>query len=117
MLPSVKTIMDRLSYTLEHEHGIFAKSYAKTIRAAMAQSKGYTDVDTALETINEILNGYGVEVINDNDFTTYWGSIGIVYVNMGDTYTTTVLYDTRKGRWYVSDWGTIAKNNEKRFNV
>jgi hypothetical protein len=50
--------------------------------------------------INRILNGYGVEYIDDRNRT-------IAYVNMGDSYATTILRVNGKIR--VGDWGSIVE--------
>jgi hypothetical protein len=68
-----------------------------------------------MEAINEILGGYGVEQITDNQWSEYWCDGGLLYVNMGDAYTCTVIYDTRKDRWIVGSWGDVVERNEKRF--
>ena len=67
--------------------------------------------------INEILGGYGIEAIRDNKWSHYHQDIGLTYVNMGDTYTMTVCYDTRSDKWILSSWGDIIERNEKRFNM
>jgi hypothetical protein len=48
--------------------------------------------------INQIIEGYGVDVVYESD-------IFIDYINMGDTYTNTVLYFN--GKYYISSWGDI----------
>lgn len=49
---------------------------------------------------NEVLRGCGVETIRDKN---EW--VVALYVNMGDTYDTTFLYDIEKGRIYITSWG------------
>lgn len=55
--------------------------------------------------INEIVGGYGVEAITKRGqvYPTY------EYINMGDTYTTTILRDCRTGRVFVGTWGDIVE--------
>lgn len=36
------------------------------------------------------------------------------YLNTGDTYTETILYDVERGSIRVMDWGTFVENFEKR---
>jgi hypothetical protein len=36
---------------------------------------------------------------------------GLDYVNMGDTYDTTLIFDHRKGRFIVSSWGDIVERD------
>jgi len=58
--------------------------------------------------IDELLGGFGVEVVGD--VNNYPPRIDLEYVNMGDTYTGTVLYD---GRWEVGSWGDWVERNER----
>ena len=119
MTPSVKRIMNVLGDNLRKDYGNDAVNKAKLIRAYMEMGEISRDVrhpvDDALDNINRILNGYGVEAIRDNQWAPYYMDIGLLYVNMGDTYTGTVIFDTRSKRFIVSDWGTIVERNEKRF--
>ena len=72
-------------------------------------------VELALEAINEILGGCGVEQITDNQWHAYWCDGGLLYVNMGDAYTCTVIYNTRKDKWLVGAWGDVVERDRKRF--
>lgn len=116
MKPSINTIETRLSETLKKEYTDI-KPVARQIRAAMDNADSYKSVDNALDTINMLLHGYGVESIRDNQFKGYYCDIGILYVNMGDTYCSTVAYDTRSGNWIVASWGDIVERDMKRFDV
>lgn len=123
MYPSVKTIAQRLSVSKE--------AVAK-IRGLMEGTENPDDyksvkqwmqrccykprkVERVMEAINEILGGYGVEQITDNQWSEYWRDGGLLYVNMGDAYSPTICYDTRKDKWIVCPWGDIIERNEKRF--
>ena len=48
--------------------------------------------------------GYGVEGFCDE-----CGREGVSYINMGDTYSTTVLFDTRTEQFSIGCWGDIAE--------
>ena len=48
--------------------------------------------------VNDLLGGYGVE-----------RAAGVDYVNMGDTYTCTVLWDRKRARYAVMDCGYFAE--------
>jgi len=63
--------------------------------------------EVQLEAINEVLDGYGTEALDED--TSWYPQPHYSYVNMGDPYTTTILYDHRRGTWIVSDWGAIAE--------
>ena len=45
----------------------------------------------------------------------YYFDIHLLYVNMGDTYVPTIIYDTLKELWYCCSWGDIVENDPKRF--
>jgi hypothetical protein len=62
---------------------------------------------TALNRYNEMSNSNGVEYIGGSDG-------GLYYVNHGDTYDTTLIYDTGKGAVKVGAWGDIVER-DRRF--
>lgn len=113
-LPSVKTIETRLWDAMRYDY-VDPHRAAIRIRRAMEQATGHDSIDRALEAINGILSGYGIEAIEGRGYSSYYGHIGLLYVNMGDTYTTTVVYDTRKQQWIVASWGDLVERDEKRF--
>ena len=123
MYPSVKTITQRLGVS---------KKKAKEIRGLMEGTENpnaYESVkklmqrcyykprrvERVMEAMNEILGGSGVEQTTDTQWSEYWLDSGLLYVNMGGTYTETICYDTRKDKWIVCPWGDIIERNEKRF--
>lgn len=117
MLPSTDTIRRQLKEILGKEYNDISLP-VKQIREAMESATTDKKIDIALDTCNAILHGYGVEAIRDNQWENgYYMDIGLLYVNMGDTYIPTVVYDTRKKQWYVTSWGNIIERNEKRFSL
>ncbi len=82
---------------------------AREIKAG-SFARRFKSVDISLEFANEAMNAHGVEAIRGHDYDDrYYGDVRALYVNMGDVYITTVLYDTRKRRWYLTDVGTWAE--------
>lgn len=75
------------------------------------------DTDLTLTAINEVLEGYGVEAIRGSWEGGYYGDVAAVYVNMGDTYDQTVVYDTRKGEYKVTSWGDWVESAPKYYGV
>ena len=65
--------------------------------------------DYALEAANVLMGGYGVEGFTYPDQFRY----GVSYVNMGDTYEPTLIYDSRSGRLFTGDGETIANMLER----
>lgn len=119
MAPSVKTIHDRLSYYREWDR---AKSNA--LRKALKQADDTGGkardkaVDRALELANELLDGHGTEAIHSGDYTDpYYGDIVAVYVNMGDTYIPTVIYDVVDDRFRIEDFGTFVEAYERKHGA
>lgn len=117
MTPSIKTIETMLSNALEKEHGDNAHNVAMQIRAALETGINHRTVDIALDKCNALLKCYGVEAIRDNKHDSYYQDIGLLYVNMSDTYAATVVYDTRKDAFYITSWGDIVEGEPKRFNI
>ena len=88
-IPTVKTMASH-----------FGKDKAVQLRKAF---KGYVDNGyrvVGLKEALDILDGYGIEYIQHKD-------MNIAYVNMGDSYATTILRVNGKIR--VGDWGSIIE--------
>ena len=99
--PSLKTLDDRLN--LGGEEG---KSLKYFMQAGQRQA--------ALDYANELLGGNGIEYIESQQDTMRHRE-GLSYVNMGDTYDTTLIYDHATGRFYVGAWGDWVERYPKRF--
>lgn len=109
MIPSVKTIM-----RIQRFRGLpLLRDQAKAIRAAMELAEWRISRDPgsqslyrrwALEKISDLIEGYGIERIEPGYNSR---SPGILYVNMGDTYDTTVL--VIRGRFRVGCWGDVVE--------
>ena len=117
MVPSVKTIQrihsgPRRSPDSPAGGQPMDAETARTVRAAMieAESAGYNFMNPgrecrdALRAIDAIIGGYGVEHIRAGRGAR---SPAIWYVNLGDTYETTILYV--RGRFRVGCWGDIVE--------
>lgn len=61
--------------------------------------------------LNEILEGHGVEAIFHGSDPMHPDA---VYVNMGETYAATILYDYRSGTFKVTSWGDWVEKQERR---
>ena len=71
-------------------------------------------VTLALEAVNELLGGYGVEYVESTEDTMHEAQ-GIEYINFGDTYSPTLMYDHRDGIWRLGTFGDCVEMEEKRF--
>lgn len=63
-----------------------------------------SDTDVTLHVINSLLGGHGVESVPYEQDAMHDGDF-IEYVNFGDTYAPTVLFNPAKSRFEVSAWG------------
>jgi hypothetical protein len=64
------------------------------------------------EALNHVLDGYGIEAIWGESVTPV-----AVYVNMGETYTTTLLYDCIKQVWVLTSWGDWVERYDKKYKI
>ena len=94
--PSVKRMVDFLG---------ISKSDAEMLKTKM--NDGAT-VGSILKAADQILDGNGVESIGG-----YGG--GLSYVNMGDTYDYTLIYDRKSRRFVAAAWGDIVEAQPRRF--
>lgn len=66
------------------------------------------DIDSMMEEINALIQGYGVECYDpesDNPMRPKY-----LYVHAGDCYRLTVIFNTETKRFIYSDIGTIIEN-------
>jgi len=72
----------------------------------------YEYVDKKMKEANELFGGYGVEPLQDEDayVNKYWYNTIALYVNMGDTYDLTILYDTENEIFVVTSMGDFYEN-------
>lgn len=67
-----------------------------------------------LYVLNEILDGYGIEYIKQERYVNaYWQCNRILFINMGDTYINTIIYDTEKQLFKCTSWGDYVEHLEK----
>lgn len=69
-----------------------------------------------LEKVNELIKGYGTEAIRGTWENGYWCDIVACYVNLGDTYATTVMH-VRTGKFIVCSWGDWIERNQKKYGI
>lgn len=70
-------------------------------------------IDPTLWLVSGFLGGYGVESIRyANDWVSYyWQDCAWLYVNMGDTYNTTVCYNVKRNSFSICCLGDILENS------
>lgn len=68
-------------------------------------------IDLQMAALNAALEGHGVESLQkDGTF----GTPEMQYVNMGDTYNTTIIWDDGRQAWFVESWGDWVEKAERR---
>ena len=87
--------------------------------AAIVRDAGYSGggIENAMEQANDVIDGFGVEAIKGDGPGGYWQDTVLLYVNLGDTYDTTLCYDTNKKRFFVGDWGGWVEEFGDRYKV
>jgi hypothetical protein len=80
---------------------------AKALKEMMSAGRSVTSVLTAAD---KMMDGFGVEYIASAHDTMRTPD-GLEFVNMGDTYNETLVYDHGKGKYVVTSWGDIVESD------
>ena len=97
-------------------HEIKLHKLTDTFKRMVRQIAGETSISNALKWANRVLDGHGVEYIRDKrDSINYRDMYGIEYVNMGDTYAPTVIYDHSARRFRFMSIGDLIESMPRRF--
>lgn len=75
--------------------------------------RGKQSVDNTLTQANQLLNAHGVEAIRGRNWDSFYHDIVALYVNRGDSYTTTLMFDVTRDRFLVSSMGDWVERNER----
>jgi hypothetical protein len=70
-----------------------------------------------MELLNSFMEGYGVEVIRGETWDRYFTDACAVYVNMGDSYVVTILYDVFLHRFVVTTWVDWVEKHQKYYGI
>jgi hypothetical protein len=125
-IPSLKTLTERLGPFVVKEHGEErAKILLRRLREMLSSWKiqkelGYEIQSLASRRVKArdvleyadkvVLDAHGIEYLQHRGRP----GQGAYYVNMGDTYDTTLLLDTRKDRFLVTSWGDFVESEERQ---
>ena len=74
------------------------------------------DANARLEEINKLIEGFGIEAIRGAHWNGYWCDVHAVYVNVGDTYALTVLYDPHTEELLLTSYGDWIEAQEREEN-
>jgi len=112
-----REILDGLGQYMSHEGHDAARESARLAR--MIESATNSDkVDKVLEEADKLIDGSGIEAINgDYHVNNYYHDIVALYVNTGDTYNTTLLYETERDRFLVTSFGDWVERNERKYKI
>lgn len=65
-----------------------------------------------------MIGGHGIEAIEgDYQVDRYYYNIVALYVNTGDSYNPTVLYETENERFLVWTMGDWVEKNERKYRI
>ncbi len=103
--PSVKSLM-RIEYMTPEK----AKMVRDLIHGKLNSCKHIDDtysyyVERVMQAVNYVIDAHGVESIYDKRYT----DPRLSYINMGDTYDATLLYDYETDTFRVGSWGYYAE--------
>lgn len=91
---------------------------ARGLAEVLKRAETHNEVDAALDYANTLVEGHGVEAIRgDYHVDGYYQDIVALYVNTGDTYSATILYDTERERYYATTFGDWVEKNQKRYSI
>ena len=105
-LPSVKTLCARL--------GCDSRIAGAVRHVLKMNNRTDLEINDTLKTVSVLLHGYGVEYL-PSKLDTYSKGVGLEYVNMGETYAPTILYDCLRKRFICGSWGDIVESAPTRF--
>ena len=112
-LPTAKTLQRIKGMEVEQ---------ARKLRAVLEEHFGqaprptYDKVHAALMAADRIIGGHGVEYIrHKKDADDFTRAYGLDYVNLGDTYDCTLVFNWLTQTWYVSSWGDIVERNMNAY--
>lgn len=113
-VPSAKRIQEAFACDTMQARKVWAAlRYAQdAITGGWRGDKAITD---ALDQASDILFGHGVEILRSNQDTCCLFR-GICYVNFGDPYQTTIMFDFGERRFRIGSCGDCIEGEPKRFD-
>lgn len=76
-------------------------------------------VTEQMEALNELIDGFGIESIRIEDYwhSNYWQDVIGVYVNLGDTYILTIIYNVIDNQFEFTSWGDFYESKEQEIRL
>lgn len=116
-VPNVKNLIEWLGPHFQHE-GHDPVASARLLAAEIKSASTSKQVDKVLELADQLLNANGIEAIRGSSHNnSYYQDIVGLYVNMGDTYEATLLYNAVVGRFVVTSWGDWVQSYTKKYGI
>jgi len=110
-LPVANAANIRAAFTLERGE---ATRLARTLRDARTHVEKYAAIDYA----NTIIAGHGIEPVRGDYYVDqYYDDTVALYVNTGDLYTASIIYDTVADKFYATDLGEWMEARQKKYKV
>lgn len=95
---------------------LYARTFAHLL--ADAEKGPPVKVEQAMREANVLLKGHGVEAIRDEKHNRwFWGESRLLYVNMGDPYVATLLYDIEAQKFLISGWADWLEAYEREHGA
>jgi hypothetical protein len=91
---------------------------AKAIAATLKAADSVEAVDAALAYADQMLEAHGIEALRGGEgyhVSRYYGDIVALYVNTGDAYTATIIYETEPRRFHVWTYGDFVEKKQRKY--
>ena len=111
-IPSLKRLRDVFGQQFRHDYGNEAGQKLRELRRTLVawRDQKANSQDT-LEKANEYLEGFGIEYLESvNERARAY------YINMGDTYNSTLVLDIPRYRIWATTWGDWLEAEERKGN-
>jgi hypothetical protein len=76
----------------------------------LGRARGWRGAERAMEEADQVLKTFGIEAIYEEG---EYGDPVALYLNTGDTYAATIVYDVENDELYVGDWGGFVEEFEQ----
>jgi hypothetical protein len=111
------TKQNLMRYFASSRRSALSEADASRLVKACREATSNAKVDAAMELANRLLGGFGVEAIGGMDVDSYYQNTVALYVNMGDTYDATVLFDTVKRKFYITSVGDFVEAYDRAYEI
>lgn len=113
-IPSLKMLRGYFGRQFDHDYGDLSGEKLRELRQRLeAWRDGLMKSREMLDEANRLLGGHGVEYIRTEEDDQH-AAHGAYYVNMGDTYTATLLLDLDRGRMWATTWGDWVESEQRQ---